>query len=349
MHPPQMERRLPETMFALSPRSHGRFSTATLLLVAGVLLPATAIAQQSHSSSSDSASSSSAASSALLLAPPEVTNIPSPSRLSRIADGLDTAISVTGLHDSETGYSTLFTTNSSYSFNDTYSLDAEFTVYFYRLAPSLAPNPPPGWLLVTQRGDPGDLIFGLHGQWSNPAFDYLGTFAFTVPTGDETYGLSTGHMTFDYTNHFEHPLGIFVPDIEIGIGDSTELSTRNITQNYNSLGALSHFQAGTSVDLFRGLSFSADAYEQLPIGDQKIYQSVRQGRIFATVVTGHNLTEDNGFTTSLDIPLGGQTALSGYYSRSLRLHMDTAAVSLSYTFHKQPADSLEDNVAALFR
>ncbi len=110
-----------------------------------------------------------------------------------------------------------------------------------------------------------------------------------------------------------------------------------------------HFQIGSAIDLFRGSSFSADAYEQLPIGDQKIYQSIRNGKIVVTVVAGSNVNEDNGFINSLDIPLDRHTTLSGYYSRSLRLHTDTAAASITYTFRAPAPDTLESNVSALFR
>jgi len=272
-----------------------------------------------------------------------------PGLLSRWTDGFNAGFTFAGLHDSETGYATLFTTAAGYSFNDNYSVDVSFPVYMYRLAPSLATNPPPGKLLVTQRGEAGDLTFGMHGQWSNHIFDYLGTFAFTAPTGDETYGLSTGRVTVDFTNHFEHVFGIYTPDMEIGMGDSSALVNRTITKDYTSLGPLAHFQVGTSIDLWRGASFSGDAYEQLPIGDQKIYQSVRNGRIFVTEVTGTNVSEDNGFINSLDIPLDRHTTLSGYYSRSLRLHLDTASASITYTFRAPAPDSLENNVSALFR
>jgi hypothetical protein len=284
-------------------------------------------------------------------AQPPATDQPDPQvpgLLSRWTDGFNAGLTFTGLHDSQTGYSTLFTVAAGYNFNNTFSTDVSFPVYLYRLAPSLAANPPPGRLLVTQRGEPGDFTIGLHGQWTNKVFDYLGTFAFTVPTGDEAYGLSTGRFTVDYTNHFEHAIGIFTPDLEIGMGDSSALVNRTITKDYTSLGPLAHFQVGTSIDILYGSSFSADAYEQLPVGDQKIYQSIRNGRILVTVVAGSNVSEDNGFINSLDIPLNRHTTLSGYYSRSLRLHSDTAAASITYTFRAPAPDTLENNVSALF-
>ena len=336
-------------MLRMDPHLNDRRAFWFVLPLAALLamLPARPLAAQD-----DHDKSSSSVPAATVVAEPPATDQPDPQvpgLLSRWTDGFNAGFTFTGLHDSETGYSTLFTTAAGYNFNDTFSVDVSFPVYLYRLAPSLAVNPPPNKLLVTQRGEPGDMTFGIHGQWSNRAFDYLGTFAFTAPTGDETYGLSTGRVTVDYTNHFEHGLGIFTPDLEIGMGDSSALVNRTITKDYTSLGPLAHFQIGTSVDLYRGSSFTTDAYEQLPIGDQKIYQSVRNGRIFVTEVTGTNVSEDNGFINSLDIPLNRHTTLSGYYSRSLRLHTDSASGSITYTFRAPAPDDLEDNVSALFR
>jgi hypothetical protein len=94
------------------------------------------------------------------------------------------------------------------------------------------------------------------------------------------------------------------------------------------------------------MTFESDAYEQLPIGDQKIYGPSRHGK--ATVVTGHNVTEDNGFTNALDLPLTGHVTLSGYYNRSLRLHTDVAAVGISWVLRSQPTNE-DDPATELFR
>jgi hypothetical protein len=313
---------------------------------------AAAAAQNQGGSSATPPVMNAAATQAAAVAPTPALDQPNPKvpgLISRWSKGFNAGFTFTGLHDSGTGYSTLFTVAAAYTFNDTYSMDVDFPLYLYRLAPSIAVNPPPSQLLVEQQAEPGDVDVGLHGQWINHIFDYLGTFSFTAPTGDETYGLSTGRFTLDYTNHFEHVFGIFTPDMEIGMGDSSALANQTITEDYTSLGPLAHFQAGSSVDLYRGTTFSADAYEQLPLGDQKIYQSIRHGRIFVTEVTGTNVSEDNGFITSLDIPLNHHVILSGYYSRSLRLHADTAAGSVTYTFRRPPPNTMEGGNDTLFR
>lgn len=149
-------------------------------------------------------------------------------------------------------------------------------------------------------------------------------------------------------NHFERTYGRLTPNIEIGAGDSTALVNRQINKNYTSLGPLAHFQIGLGAELFHGISFESDAYEQLPIGDQKIYSAYRANR--PTVVVGYNVTEDNGFINSLDVPIDAHTSISGYYSRSLRRHTDTAGIGITYVL-RVPAEPEEDKPSTddLFR
>jgi len=317
--------------------------TACAALLLLMVLPV--LAQDSRATTSPSSSPS------VLDAAPSQAGISPASRFSRIARGFNTEFSFNSLHDSQVGYSTYLDFDAGFDFNSTFSFQFSFPLYLYRLAPNQQTNPPPPptHLLVARIAEPGDLDFAFNGQWGSSKFLYSGTFTVTAPTGDTTYGLSTGDSTVDFTNRFESTLGRFTPEIEIGVGDSSQLATQNITKNYTTLGPLSHFMAGSSVQLLHGLSYSLDAYEELPIGDQKIYSSVRSGRVFTTVVSGINLTEDNGFINSIEIPLGRHTFLTGYYTRSLRQHKDYAGASISFTLHGAPQDDLESNVAALFR
>ena len=48
----------------------------------------------------------------------------------------------------------------------------------------------------------------------------------------------------------------------------------------------------------------------------------------ATTVT--TASEDNGFTTFVGIPLARHVNLSGYYNHSLRQHLDTVSVGVTF-------------------
>ena len=121
-----------------------------------------------------------------------------------------------------------------------------------------------------------------------------------LPSGNTAYGLGAGKTTYDFNNHVEKSFGIFSPDIEFGIGTSSSLIQSRVRKAYTSVGALAHFQAGTSIDLPLNLSFEADLYEELPLNSSTVYSAARSGKKKATAATTAGNAEDNGFNTSLD-------------------------------------------------
>ena len=277
-------------------------------------------------------------------APP--TQAPAAPTVPPTLHGFNAGATVAGIHDSVVGWSTLFTPTIGYSFNDILSVDATLPVYMYRLAESLSARPRRNQQLVNQRGELGDLVMAMHAQFIPPLFQYQVTAALSAPTGDEDYGLTTGRATFDVNNHFERTFRRLTPNLELGIGDSSTLVNRIVSKNYTTLGPLAHFQAGLGLTLPHDLFFESDAYEQLPIGDQKIYGPSRRGK--ATIVTGHNVSEDNGFTSSLDLPIDRHTTFTGYYSRSLRLRIDSVGIGLTYVL-RAPPQNPETPLDDLFR
>jgi hypothetical protein len=240
--------------------------------------------------------------------------------------GLD----VTSVHTSTTGWATLATPTVGYRFNDVFSVDAVMPIYFFRLAETQSAKPRPDATLVIQRGEVGDVILSGHALFTPRLAQYQLTGAVAAPSGDEAYGLTSGRVTFDISNEFERTFGRFTPTLELGGGDSSTLVNRLVTKTYTSLGPLAHFQAGVATQVAPRISFEVDAYEQLPLGDQKIYTSKTRKKVTTTVVTGHNVSEDNGFNAAFDATIDRHTVFSSYYSRSLRLHTDTVSVGITY-------------------
>ena len=316
-------------------RLHRRASSCIFLLLA---FPAIAQVPEEKPAKASASTSRSLLPDALAL--PELPDV------APVFHGWNAGLTISGVHDSVTGWATLATPAVGYSFNEIFSIDATIPIYFYRLAESRSTHPKPDKQLINQRGELGDVVLGFHAQFIPHSYQYQLTGLVTAPTGDHDYGLTTGRVTFDISNYFQRTFGRITPNLEIGGGDNTTLVNRTVTKNYTSLGPLAHFQIGLGIELFRGISFESDAYEQLPIGDQKIYGPSRNGK--ATVVTGHNVTEDNGFTNSIDVPLKGHFTLSGYYSRSLRLRYDSTAIGLSYVLRSPPITE-DDPMAELFR
>ena len=276
----------------------------------------------------------------------EVPQVPG---MSSETHGLNAGITFSGVHDAATGWSTVATPALGYSFNAVFSADVSIPIYMYRLAESLSSNPKPGARLVNQRGELGDTVLSVHAQFVPKLFDYQLTVAAAFPSGDEAYGLTSGRVTFDANNQFDHAFAHVTPSLEIGIGDSTTLANRQITKNYTSLGPLAHFEVGAGFPLPRGASFETDVFEELPIGDQKIYTTTTRKKVTTTVVTGRNLSEDNGFINSLELPLTRELTLASYYTRSLRNHDDTVSVGLTYVLRPTKAEADGDDMDILFR
>jgi len=243
-------------------------------------------------------------------------------------------VTFSAVHDSSIGWYNLATPGLSYTFSPHYSADVSVSIYPYRLAPNQSSSATASQRLVETNGDVGDTLLAAHAYFDPRNFRNTITASLTLPTGNRTDLLSTGHTTFDFRDHVERYVRQTGFIVDIGGGDSSALFDRLVANQDNTVGPVAHFQAGTIVWLLGRNYIQSVAYEQLPLGDQKIYttEPSRPGAPLMTVVTGHRVTEDNGFTTAVGIPLTSNVTFSSYYNRSLRLHLDTVSMGVTYVF-----------------
>jgi len=277
---------------------------------------------------------------AQLTAKPESVNVEQVPRVpgvSVLLRGFNAGVTFSQVHDSSAGWYNVVTPAISYTFSPHYSADASVSVYPYRKVQNQNPGSAAAERLVVDLGDVGDTWIAIHAGFSSRRFRNVTSASFSLPSGDRTNGLSTGRVTFDFSNHIERYIkqtGLFV---DVGGGDSSALFNRLLTSNQNSLGPLVHFQTGIVVYLPRSIRVQSLAYEQLPIGNQKVYTTVSpRGAPIVTVETSNGASEDNGFTTSLAIPLTPNFTLSSYYNRSLRRHLDTVSMGITYVVRGTP-------------
>jgi hypothetical protein len=256
----------------------------------------------------------------------EVTGISQP------ANGFNAALTFSGVHDSGIGWYNIATPTVSYVFSPRYSADAGLSIYPYRLVGTQSPPPVQAEQLAATHGDVSDLAIGVHATVYPRNFQYTATLSTTLPTGNRADGLGVGHVTFDFSNYVQRYIrksGIF---LETGVGDSAGLFNRLVPNEDTGLGPIAHFQLGFVGWMFGRNYIQSAAYEQLPVGDQKTYTTVvRPGFPTMTVVSGHKVTEDNGLTTSVGIPLTSHVILTSSYNRSLRLHLDTVSIGMTYS------------------
>ena len=252
--------------------------------------------------------------------------------------GFNASLISSSQHDSGAGWSSTLSPSVAYRLNPHVSFDTSVPVVLYALSTVLGGSA----ARPTSTQKISRLTFGdvaLAGHLDLPVgetFFYTLTPTVTFPSGNSSLGLGAGQVTYDFNNHFEAELPLN-PFVEIGIGDNSALVNRRVRRGQNSVGLVSHFEAGGALDLPRDIAFAVSAYEILPIGSQTVYstRTVRKRTVTrATGVTG--LAEDNGFNTSLDIPLQRHVVLSGFYNRSLRQHNDTVGFSFTLLARGRP-------------
>ena len=123
--------------------------------------------------------------------------------------------------------------------------------------------------------------------------------------------------------------------MDVGGGDSSAFQNRIVTEDDSSLGSLAQFQTGIVNWLGPNISVQSVAYEQLPIGDQRIY-TITNARRPQTVVSGRRVVEDNGFNTTVNMLMSEHIMLTSTYNRSLRLHLDTVSAGVTFTLRSLP-------------
>jgi hypothetical protein len=234
------------------------------------------------------------------------------------------------VYDAQLGFSSSVEPAVSYRFNRHYSTDAMLPIYFFINGYTYRNGVVVDTHLTSHTGELGDTTISGHAQYSPGWLDSTTTLAFNAPTGNARYGLSTGRVTYVALNDFETTLGAWVPDIQLGFGDSSDLVNRRVQRNYDTLGLLAYFQGGGSYAAPKSIDLQADVYEQLPLGNQKIYTVVIRHKKKVPLLRSNGNAEDNGVTTSVNWAATRHIDLSTYYNRSFRLRDNTFGFTVTF-------------------
>ena len=158
--------------------------------------------------------------------------------------------------------------NTSVGYNFSQHFGADFGVPFYFVGGSSTSSS--GGKTSFSGTGIGAPYFNFRWTARNRSLSYAGSLTDTFPVGDSAKGLSTGHLTFDWNNHFEHTFDRVTPFGEIGIAN-TIADTSKFNRPYTSYGFNAHMEAGASVDLSDKFSVGASGYNIAPWGSQTIY------------------------------------------------------------------------------
>jgi hypothetical protein len=170
------------------------------------------------------------------------------------------------------------------------------------------------------------------------ALDFSTSLNSAIPTASTKKGLSTGHVTVDWSNHLAHGLDPFTPFLDFGLGNSIP-DTRFWHRPYISYGDVAHFEGGSELDLGDKLSVTASGYYILPWGPQQVFLRGSKSSSGSTK-GGVSLTRDDGINLGIDYNLTRSLDLSGGYSRSVYSVLNTFSFGLQVnvgTLLKKPS------------
>ena len=220
------------------------------------------------------------------------------------------------------------TSSGGYNFSSHVGVVAGLPVYFLHNSSSIT--------TPSSVNGIGDIFAGFRLSFPNPAVNYRMALTGAAPSGDSSKGLSTGHATYDWTNHFDRSFGKWTPFADLGLANSVPSTV--FFQQFTSLGHLVHFDAGTALGLLGPLSASASFYEFAPWGSQQVFSRLvtkggppagagGHGRVYELnqQTTGSaDLARDNGFNFGLDARISFFDLWAGY---THSVHFDLNVVS----------------------
>lgn len=235
-----------------------------------------------------------------------------------------------------------WTTSAGYIFNNHFAVDLGVPVFFIRGTTTT------GTTTTTSNNGLGDIFAQAQFVEKNPALNFGSALTTGLPTGDNSKGLSTGRVTFDWTSQIAREFGRWTPFAGVGLANSL-FDAHYWHRPYATLGKLAHFEAGTALDLGRSLTLSASAYDVVPWGNQKVYSRVvgkggpggspgspaasSHGRVFQNnflTTGGAEIDRDNGFNTDLDFRPVQYLDFDVTYSRSMHFQLDTVSFSVGF-------------------
>ncbi len=141
----------------------------------------------------------------------------------------------------------------------------------------------------------------------NPVLSYRSTATGYIPAADIKTGFTTGRLTGDWTNRFEHSFTRLTPFAELGIGNTIR-DSRFFDRPFTSLGFNAHVEGGASLALSDHVDLGASGYGIFPSGQQRMYSRLLKmnsgapmghGRVFDTTtetVGTADIARDHGFS-----------------------------------------------------
>ncbi len=185
----------------------------------------------------------------------------------------------------------------------------------------------------------------LRATWKEK-LNYEAAFTGTAPTGSRTDGLTTGHATIDWNNHFDGTIHKITPFANLGIANTVP-DTIYFQRPFTSYGTVGHFDGGALFHVAPKVGWGLSAYAIQPTGTQTVFSRlVKQGNFSGTAsshgrvfqdnsaTSGTDLTRDRGFSTWLEFDPNRFLALQAGYTRSQTFDLNTFSLGIGFNAGK---------------
>jgi hypothetical protein len=239
--------------------------------------------------------------------------------------------------------------NVGYQFNRHFAMESGIPVYF--AGSTLTTTTTTGTTKTSSTSNGvGDIYLNLRLMATSPKLNFASTVIGTAPTGDRSKGLTSGHATVTWLNHFERSFSKLTPFGEVSVGNTIR-DSRFFARPFTSYGTVVAINGGGSYDLSHGFSMGVSAYALEPTGTQTIESKVQHSSTASagsaatsgkkpvflqnnvTVGTG-DLDRDHGFTTWLGFDPTPYWAIEGGYNRSTQFDLNTFTFNVGLNIGK---------------
>jgi hypothetical protein len=232
------------------------------------------------------------------------------------------------------------TTSVGYNFTKHFGMDVGLPIYFVRPSSSTGANSSNGI---------GNPFADAHVKWLSPVVNFGSVLTGFAPVADSKKGLSTGHGTYDWTNHVDHAFGSLTPFGEVGISN-TIVDSRLFLRPFTTFGFNTHFRLGANYDVWKIFSVGASGYDIVPSGQQTVFSRVvagntiaaSHGRVFLNnqQTTGTaDIVKDHGFSTWVDANPGRYVDMELGFTRSMSYDLNSVSFTIGLNVGRLYRDS----------
>ncbi len=194
----------------------------------------------------------------------------------------------------------------------------------------------------------GNIHMDVNYKTGTKVVNYSSTVTAAAPTGSTSNGVSTGRPNFGWNNHLEHAFQRLTPFIEAGLSNGLT-NTQFFQRPFTTLGFVSQFSAGSTLDLGHNFKLGASLYDVLPTGQQKVFSrlvgkgsgssagSGKHGRSFELAsesVGDASLTRDNGGSVWGEFSPGEVFDFQAGYTHSVHYALDTVTFNVGVNLRK---------------